>query len=56
MKYREILKIISKKENVSTNEIEREMENALALAGIECSAKDFIEKIAQSLSDRLYIV
>ncbi len=56
MKYREILKAISKKENVSINEIEREMENALALAGIECSAKEFIEKAAQSINNRLYIV
>ena len=43
MKYEEILNYISIKENVSKEEIEKEMQIAIKSAGLDCSPKDFIE-------------
>ncbi len=45
MKYKEILKELSVKENTSPKNIEREMEFALKLAGLDCSVKKFLDSV-----------
>lgn len=52
MKYKKILKHLSKKENISTKEIQREMKIALMCAGIDCSVEKFIETTANLLKER----
>ena len=56
MKYKQILKALAQKENVSKKQIEREMIAAIKSAGLNCSPKEFIEEISSSLTKRLYIV
>lgn len=46
MNYNEILEQIASEEKVSVKEIEREMQKAIDLAGLNCSAKQFIESTA----------
>ena len=45
MNYREILKQLAAKENVSVQEIEKEMKKAITCAGLDCSAEEFIKTI-----------
>ena len=54
MTFKEILKQIAAKENVSTEEIESEMEVALSFAGLDCSAEEFVE-FAAALINQDYI-
>lgn len=54
MKYKEILKQISKKEGISTREIEKEMKCALDIAGLNCSPKEFIRITSASLGKTIY--
>lgn len=55
MNYNKILREIAKKENVSVKEVEREMQKAIDLTGLNCSAKKFIETTKNCLKG-LYIV
>ncbi len=55
MRYKEILKKLSIKENVSVKEIECEMQAAINNAGLDCSAKEFIETISFFIAKRRYI-
>lgn len=43
MEYKQMLKQLANKENVSEKEIEREMQAAIKCAGQDCSVKEFIE-------------
>ncbi len=52
MTYNEILKHLSDKENVSVKEIENEMVTALRSAGLDCSAKEFIEKTVTLVKEK----
>ena len=56
MKYKEILRRIAKKEGVSVKRVETEMRQALILAGISSSPKEFIENVSSDIKKRLYIV
>lgn len=47
MKYKDILKEIAKKENISPKEVEREMQFALQQANLDCTPKEFIEKTSR---------
>ena len=51
MNYNNILKQISEQENISIKEIETEMQNAINLAGLDCSAKEFVEKVSKRIKD-----
>lgn len=55
MKYSEILRQLARKENVSVKEIEQEMQQAIDLAGLNCSVKEFIETTKKAIKGR-YIV
>lgn len=46
MTYKKILKKLSIKENIPEKEIENEIQKALSGAGLDCSAKEFIETIS----------
>ena len=50
MKYKQILKQISLKENVSVKEVEAEMKKALVAAGVNCSVKKFIRQAANRIA------
>lgn len=54
MNYQKILKQLAKKENVSEQEIEREMQNALYYAGLDCSAEEFIKSVSEIASETIY--
>ena len=56
MKYKKILKSLSKKEHISVKQLETEMKAALTAAGLSCSVKDFIENGTMLAIERLYIV
>ncbi len=56
MTYENILREISLKENVSVEEIEREMQTAINAAGLDCTAKEFIEITSFFVNERRYIV
>lgn len=56
MKYKKILKSLSKKEGVTVKQLEAEMKSALAAAGLSCSVKEFIESGTTLAKERLYIV
>ncbi len=43
MTFKDVLKQIAAKENVSTEEVEHEMQVALGFAGLDCSAEEFVE-------------
>jgi len=49
MNYDNILKQLAKKENISVEEAEKEIQKALNLAGLELSAKEFVETVAKLL-------
>ena len=51
MKYKEILKQLSIKENVPVAEIEKEMKNAIKLAGLNCSVKEFLQTTTAFIKD-----
>ena len=46
MNYQEILKMLAKKENVSVQEIEEEMQKAICCTGIDCTAEEFIKAVS----------
>ena len=52
MRYKKILRHLSKKENISTKEIEREMKIALMRAGIDCSVEKFLETTVNLLREK----
>ena len=52
MRYKEILKELAFRENVSEKEIEAEMNEAIRAAGLECSAKEFIEGVVDFLKEK----
>ena len=54
MTYYEILKCIAEKENLSEQEIEKEMQNALYYAGLDCSAEEFIKSVSEIASETIY--
>ena len=56
MNYKKILKQLATKENVPEKEIEKEMELAISLAGLDCSARKFIDVATKTIEKRLYIV
>ena len=56
MKYKKILKSLSKKEGVTVKQLEAEMKSALTAAGLSCSVKDFIINGTKLAKERLYIV
>lgn len=56
MNYNKIISRMAKQENVTKEEIEREMKIAIALAGLDCSPKQFITKVATMVKERRYIV
>lgn len=56
MKYKKILKSLSKKEGVTVKQLEAEMKSALAAVGLSCSVKEFIESGTTLAKERLYIV
>ena len=56
MSYDEILKQIANSENISVEEVEREMKAAIKCSGLDCSVKEFIEMAANIAKDRLNIV
>lgn len=55
MGYRDIVKALSEREQVSEKEIEREMEMAIRCAGLTCSTRAFIEHIALFTARKDYI-
>ena len=55
MTYKEILKQVAIKENVSVREVEKEMQIAIKAAGFDCNPKDFIENIATLVKRKDYI-
>lgn len=56
MIYNEILKQIADRENVSVNDVEKEMDEAIRSAGIECSVEEFVDTMARMVMQRRYIV
>lgn len=56
MKYKKILKELSTKNNIPVKQLEKEMQNAIKVAGLECTVKEFIEKGTKLIKQRLYIV
>lgn len=50
MKYEEIIKTLAKKENVSIEDIEKEMNLAISFSGMSCSPKDLITIITKFLT------
>ena len=52
MGYKKAIKVIAKRENTTTENIEREMEKAIKLAGFDCSVKDFVENIARMIKEK----
>lgn len=55
MKYENVLKVLALKNKVTEKEIENEMQLALELAGLDCTAKEFVEDISFFVSKRRYI-
>ncbi len=55
MTYRDIVKALSKKEQVSQKQIEREMKKAIRNAGLNCSPQALIEKVAMLATREDYI-
>lgn len=51
MKYKQILKQLSIKENVSVKEIEKEMKAAIETAGLNCSVKEFLKTTTTIIKD-----
>lgn len=52
MNYNEIIRQLAIKENVSVEEIEKEMEAAIKYAELDCSAKEFIETTVALLKQK----
>ena len=52
MTYNQILNNLARRENVTTNQIEREKQIALKQAGIECTVKEFIECTTKLIAKR----
>lgn len=52
MSYKEIIKQIAIKENISEKEVEMEMEAAIRLAGFDCSVEDFIKMSSKLIKKR----
>ena len=52
MKYKQILKELSRRNNLPEEEIEKEMQEALVYAGLNCSVKEFIENTSAALIHR----
>jgi len=55
MTYRDVVKVLSEKEQVSEKEIEREMRKAIQYAGFTCSPQIFIEKVTTLVVEKDYI-
>lgn len=55
VKYEKILKQLAKKEKLTTKEVENEIQNALCSAGLDCTAKEFIEITSFFILKRRYI-
>ena len=52
MRYQKILRQIAVKENTSVTEVEKEMQKALIIAGLDCSVKEFIEIVARQVTEK----
>lgn len=52
MNYKKILRKIAKKNGVSVRDVRRELNAALRTAGVNTSAKHFIEKTANEIKSR----
>ena len=55
MNYHQMVRQIAKQEQVSEAEVKKEIERALAVAGIKATPEEFI-RMAAILTKRLYIV
>ena len=51
MTYKKIIKKLAEKENVSVNQIEKEMNEAMKFTSLDCSAKEFISFTSNMLKD-----
>ena len=49
------IKAIGKKEKLTTKEVENEIQKALCSAGLDCTAKEFIEITSFFINKRRYI-
>ncbi len=56
MNYRDIVKQIARQEQISEEEVEEDMKAALGMAGLDCSAREFIENAALLCQKGRYIV
>lgn len=56
MNYNEILRRIADRENVSINDVENEMVEAIGRAGLDCTVEEFIDTVARMVMQRRYIV
>ena len=55
MRYEDVLKVLAVKNGATEKEIENEMQLALKLAGLECTAKEFINDVSFFVNKRRYI-
>ena len=55
MNYKKLMKELSKKENIPVKQLEKEMQNAILAAGLNCSVKEFIKTGTNLAKKRLYI-
>ena len=54
MKYKQIIRQIAFKENISVKEVEQEMQLAINAAGLECTVQEFIEEMVSKLKKTIY--
>ena len=52
MSYKNTIKEIAKREKTTAKDIEFEMQRALELAGINCSAKDFVKTVTRMIKEK----
>lgn len=55
MNYKKIMKELSLKHGVPVKHLEKEMQSAIFLAGLNCSVKEFIKTGTRMAKERLYI-
>ena len=55
MRYEDILKKIAERENVSVDDVEKEMKLAIAYSGLNCSVDEFIKTTASLIAQKDYI-
>ncbi len=55
MTFRDIVKVLSEKEHISSKEIQREMQTAIRCAGLTCSPQELIESVVAFVTKEDYI-